>query len=196
MACQAENHKKGKRRTPTFSKSLAFLLCLQVSQQSPTEEVSLGQTFPKIHPKAPVCHCLEQVTLWDECLKLSSLQLGCMSDPWPEVSRMALKACQSRGRAASLLPAWSKSEAHGSCFPTLTRPCPAYALLATTSVPADLAVHCQQLSSLAGELPFAAFLLSNPQLMVDRCGCTRNSLFPVKTEQLRRYIVTQTPRVS
>lgn len=189
LACQAENHKKGKCRTPTFSKSLAFLLCLQVSQKSPREEVSLGQTFPGIHPKAPAGHSLEQVTLWDDCLKLSSLQLGCMSDPWPEVSRMSLKACQSWGRAASLLLAWSKSGAHGPCFLTLIQPCPTRALLATTSVPADLVIHYQQFSFLAGEFSLAGFLLSSPQLIVDRSGyISIPPPPPPNTEQLRRCI--------
>lgn len=50
--------------------------------------------------------------------------------------------------------------------------CPTYAVLVTTSVPADLVVHSQHLSFLAGELLFAGFLLSTPQLIVDRCGCT------------------------
>lgn len=178
LACQAENHKKGKGRTPSFSKSLAFLLCLQVSQQSPTEEVSLGQTFPGIHPKAPAGHSLEQVALWGDCLKLCSLQLGCMNDPWPEVSRMALKARQSRGRAASPPLAWSKSGAHGSCLPTRMWPRPTYALPAASSVPADPVIHCQQLSFFAGELPFAGLLLSTPQLIVDRSGCISIPLPP------------------
>lgn len=57
-----------------FSKSLAFLLHLQ-SANSHQQRVSLGQTFPGIHSKALVGHSLEQVTLWDNRLKLSSLQL-------------------------------------------------------------------------------------------------------------------------
>lgn len=75
-------------------------------------------------------------------------------------------------------------------------PRPTYALLATTSVPADLVVCCQRLSFLAAELPLAGFLLSTPQLTVARSGCISIPLSPLKTEQLRRYIATQTPRVS
>lgn len=100
------------------------------------------------------------------------------------------------GQSSSLLLAWSKSGAHGPCFPTLTQPCPTRALLATTSVPADLIIHYQQLSLLAGEFPLASFLLSTPQLIVDRSGCISIPPFPTKIEQLRRYTATQTPRVS